>query len=299
MAVLLIANERSGLMLERGLAAADLARLLHQADLACTVATLDGSRPVAALIEAALADGADRVIVAGGDGTVRGAAQALAGRGAALGVLPCGTMNLFARDLGMPADLEAAAAALARGSVAAIDLGEVNGEVFACASLLGMPARLARFRERLRTRRGPCRWLVLARPTWRALARARRLSVLIGRPGRRPKRVGARAIAVSVGRYDEAPGRMFRRARLDGGELGVHLVRRTGPWRVARMLARMALGRWQGDPDIDMTGARELVVHSPRPVLRVLNDGEARLMQPPLRYRVRPKALRVIVPAGA
>lgn len=299
MTALLIANERSGLMLERNLTGEDLARLLGEAGLACTVATIDGTRTVAALIEAALLDGADTVIVAGGDGTVRGAAEALAGTAAVLGVLPCGTMNLLAKDLGMPLDLEAAAVALARGRVSAIDLGEVNGEVFTCASILGMPARLARFRERMRARRGPCRWLVLARPTLRTLARTRRLSVLIQRPGRRPRRTGARAIAVSVGHYGEALGQVFTRPRLDDGVLGMHLVRRTGPVAVARMLARMLLGRWRGDPDITTASVREIVVHSPRPVLRVLNDGEIRLMPSPLNYRVRRKALRVIMPPEA
>lgn len=296
MTALLIANERSGRMLEQGLTGLDLARLLDRAGIACSVATLEGTQTVAALIEAALAEGVSSVIVAGGDGTVRSAAQALAGADAALGVLPCGTMNLLAKDLGMPLDLAAAAMALARGRVVAIDLGEVNGEVFTCASLLGMPARLARFRERLRARRGPCRWLSLLRPTWRTLARACRLSVLIGRPGRRPRRVGARAIAVSVGRYDEAAGQVFRRSRLDRGEFGVHLVRRTGPLRAVRMLLRMALGRWRSDPDIEATTAPGLVIHSPLPLLRVLNDGEIRLLPPPLRYRLRRKALRVIVP---
>jgi hypothetical protein len=185
---LLIANERSGRMLEQGLTGLDLARLLDRAGIACSVATLDGTQTVAALIEAALAEGASPGIVAGGDGTVRSAAQALAGADAALGVLPCSTMNLLAKDLGMPLDLAAAAVALARGRVVAIDLGEVNGEVFTCASLLGMPARLARFRERLRARRGPCRWLSLLRPTWRMLARARRPGCARPRPGRGERR---------------------------------------------------------------------------------------------------------------
>lgn len=125
-------------MLGQGSRASALRRSPDRADIACCVATPEGTQAVAALIEAALAERAGPVIVAGGAGTVRGPAQALAGADAALGVPACGTMNLLARGLGMPRDL-AAAVALARGRVVAIDLGAVNGEVFTCAPLLGMP----------------------------------------------------------------------------------------------------------------------------------------------------------------
>ena len=89
--------------------------------------------------------GAEAVIVAGGDGTVACAGHALAGSDIPLGVLPYGTMNLLAKDLGLPiGDLPAALKAIAAGAIRTIDVGEVNGQSFLCASMLGLPVQLGR-----------------------------------------------------------------------------------------------------------------------------------------------------------
>jgi diacylglycerol kinase family enzyme len=83
-------------------------------------------------------EGADCVVVAGGDGSVACAAAALAGSPVSLGLIPCGTMNLLAKDLRIdPADRAQALDVLAHGRTRAIDLGAVNGHVFTCASMLG------------------------------------------------------------------------------------------------------------------------------------------------------------------
>ncbi len=92
--------------------------------------------------------GAGVIVMAGGDGTVACAAHALAGGTVALGILPFGTMNLMARDLSIPVgDLAAAVGCLIDGVPRAIDVGDVNGHVFLCGSMIGMATRLARYRE--------------------------------------------------------------------------------------------------------------------------------------------------------
>ncbi|HVV85968.1 MAG TPA: diacylglycerol kinase family protein, partial [Kofleriaceae bacterium] len=97
----------------------------------------DGPR-LADLARAAAASGVDAVVAAGGDGTVSAVASALAGGDVPLAVLPLGTLNHFAGDLGMPRELAAAARAIAAGTIDRVDVGEVNGRVFVNNSSIGL-----------------------------------------------------------------------------------------------------------------------------------------------------------------
>src|SRR5947199_4941977 len=74
--------------------------------------------------------GDELLVVGGGDGTISAAASALVGSGTLLGIIPLGTLNHFARDLGIPTDLRAAAALIARRGERRVDLGEMNGRMF-------------------------------------------------------------------------------------------------------------------------------------------------------------------------
>src|SRR5438067_1037517 len=82
------------------------------------------------LVERALAEGADPIVAGGGNGTLNAVASVLAGTERTLGVLPLGTLNHFAKDLNIPLDLEGAARTLIEGTVAQVDVGEVNGRIF-------------------------------------------------------------------------------------------------------------------------------------------------------------------------
>lgn len=105
---------------------------------------------VEAAVERALSRGPEALVIGGGDGTVRTAARALVGGPVALGILPLGTLNRLAHDLAIPVEPGAAATALADGVRTAIDVAEVNGEIFLCNSMLGLPPRFARHRQALR-----------------------------------------------------------------------------------------------------------------------------------------------------
>ena len=91
--------------------------------------TRDGEEALEAARVAA-ADGAGALVIGGGDGTIGAVAALLAGKDKPLGVLPLGTYNHFAKDLGLPLDLDGASRVAAGGRVARVDVGEVNGRVF-------------------------------------------------------------------------------------------------------------------------------------------------------------------------
>ena len=252
-------------------------------------------------IERARSTGADMIVIAGGDGSIACAAQALVGNaenGTALGVIPCGTMNLLAKDLQIPVgNVGAAVAVLMGGSVRCIDVGEVDGHVFTCASMLGTPADLTRHREASRRAGGgPAAWATFARAGLRAWRQNRAMRLTLRCNGRRYK-VRSPSVTVTVNPLDDRSGRMFGRSCLDGGKLSVYIVHHNTPWRLVRVLLRALIPGWPTRGGITVLHTAELQVDSRRAALRVLVDGEMRLLTPPLRYRVLPKALAVASPA--
>eukprot|EP01037_Dinobryon_pediforme_P004343 gene4343-4392_t len=170
--------------------------------------------------------GADAVVVIGGDGSIACAAQALVGSDTPLGILPSGTINLMARDLGIPiGDLSAAIKVLSDFHVRRIDAGEVNGRVFLCGSMVGLPTLLGQVRE---SGRGGPLWRSWARYAGAALKlfrtyRPMRLGLSFG--GRK-WRVRTPALFLTVNPLTDGTGRQMGRARLDGGKLAAYVFSR-------------------------------------------------------------------------
>ena len=246
-------------------------------------------------MEQAAGAGVDAVVVAGGDGTVACAALVMAGRDLPLAILPFGTMNLLAKDLRLPVgDTAAAVALIGGGRVQAIDVGEVNGEVFLCASMLGLPARLGRTREQ--TRGGGLSAVTrMAQAVWRQLVRAKRLRLTLVADGETVP-VDAAALTITVNAVDPASGRSLGRPVLDGGMLGIYVVGRLGARSILGLALRLLLGR--RNPALREQFARSIDIAGRDRALHVMNDGELAVLTPPLRYRLRAGALRVLVPAA-
>lgn len=296
MRIAVVINTAAGSLIGKEGVPEEVAAHLERAGLDALIEPDDG-RGLVARIRAACARGVDAVVVGGGDGTIACAAQELSGKDAALGILPLGTMNLLAKDLGLPLTLPEAADALANGVMRAIDVGEVNGRVFLCNSMLGIPARLAVQRERKRGAMSAREYWRLAVAGVRSLSHSPPLTVALDL-GQGPRRIRTRALVVVDNDYDEGLGQIMTRSRLDRGELVVYVARALGLLRALRLGFGMAIGHWRTSPGLERHAVKRLVIHSRHKVLRVMNDGEVMMLRAPLRYRVRPKALRVIVPAG-
>jgi diacylglycerol kinase family enzyme len=293
---LVVLNARSGTGCgpER---AQELRALLAAAGLAAEVLLARDGEDLLGGTERAVAAGTRLVIAAGGDGTQSAVASRLVGTDAVQGVLPMGTLNHFAKDLGIPLKLEDAVRTIAEGRVLQVDVGEVNGRVFINNSSLGLYPQIVRERE--------LQQLHLGKSKWRALASAA-LHATEGRPGL-AVRVQAgeqeqvrRTPFVFVGnnRYTMEGFEIGARSSLQDGELALYLGRRTGRlglvWLALRALAR----RLEQARDFEMLTGPEFLVETRDARLRVATDGEVTMMDTPLRYRVRPAALRVMVPAA-
>lgn len=298
MRVAVVLNTSAGSLLGRHEAEAEVARHLEAAGLDAVLIP-DHPEGLLARLDDAIAHGADAVVVGGGDGTIAAAAGKLMGGTAALGILPLGTMNMLAKDLGIPLQLDAAAAALAHGAIRAIDVAEVNGEVFLCNSVIGSPSWLGRHRERHRGKASLRTRLAFALAALRAAWRHRPMRLSVQIDDRRPVRLWTRALSVANNAYAEGFGLVMARPRLDAGHLTLYVARRYGLWWWARLVFGMFLGAWRGARLVHERQARQVTIRSPRTALRVMSDGEARIIASPLTYRIHPGALRVIVPRPA
>lgn len=246
-------------------------------------------------IERALASDADRVVIGGGDGTVHTAVKLALPTGKPLGVLPLGTLNLLARDLAIPLEIEAAARALAAGRIRAIDVAEVNGEPYLNSSVLGFYPAVVQERERHRKLHRLLKWPGAAVALAKTLYRLPMLDVRLDW-GDGPRRVRTPILAVSNNPYDDGFGLVLRRAALDSGTLGVYVAHERSAFAMLRLMGRLVTGTWRQDEALDTFTVTSLTVQSRRRTMKMVNDGEVRKMHGPLEYRIRPSALKVIAP---
>ena len=242
----------------------------------------------------AVAAGNDIVVAGGGDGTLSATASALAGTDVAFGILPVGTLNHFARDLGLPLDLEAAAKVVAAGRTTEVDIAEVNGKTFLNNSFIGLYP-VFRFLRAEQERKGMPRKLALI---WAALGVFRRLPVFTLRFFVNGNEMVRRTSYVLVANNEHAMQgwQLGARRCLCEGRLWIYVMRGHSRMDLVKMLIRLAVGRFDARHHFDIFSAEELYVDARSRRIGVALDGEIHVMETPLRYRILPRSLRVITP---
>jgi diacylglycerol kinase family enzyme len=252
-----------------------------------------------AKLKQAVRGDAEAIIAGGGDGTVRTAASLLLNSDKVLGIVPVGTLNRLARDLGIPLSPQEAALALAKAKVKAIDVAMVKDRVFLCNSMIGLTQQLSQQRQGLRRRSLGERLAGYANMLSRIWRSRNRLAVTVD-DATEKRCVRVLSLVVSNNCYAEQPGFMLHRPQLDQGRLGLYISKHRSGAALAGALIKAALGRWSGDPNIEHLRARRIVIDSSLPRITVSNDGEVETLEFPLTYAIRPLALKVLVlPASA
>ena len=235
------------------------------------------------------------IIAGGGDGTVSTIGAELAGTGITMGILPLGTLNHFARDLRIPLDLEGAVQTVVDNHVAAVDVGEVNDRIFVNNSSLGIYPHVVALREAEQhwLKRGKFRANVSA--IIHVLRRFQFLDLRITVDG---KRLLRRTPFIFIGNneYVMTGFRVGRRTRLNAGTLSVFLTHRMGWPGLLELTVEALFRKLKHGRNFEIYSAEEICIEARRRRLLVATDGEVRWMKPPLHYRVRPNALRVVVP---
>jgi len=237
------------------------------------------------------------IVAAGGDGTVSAVAGAIAGTQSALGVIPLGTLNHFARNLGIPTDVDAAAKAIVGGSVKSIDVGEVNGRIFVNNSSIGLYPTFVLHRRR-QERLGRDRWHAFAWAVLRTMERYPLLDLRLSIEGAAVRR---RAPLVFVGNnaYGMEGFHVGRRERLDEGRLCIYVTQRQTRLGLFGLALRALVGFIHQARDFEALSAERVTIDSRHNRLAVSTDGEVAILDMPLEYAIRPGALRVLMPPAS
>ncbi|MEO5774949.1 MAG: diacylglycerol kinase family protein [Sphingomicrobium sp.] len=241
---------------------------------------------------AAVEGGEKLLIVGGGDGTISSAAGVLAGSETELGILPLGTLNHFARDLGIPPDLPGAAEVIAHGKARRVDLAEMNGRIFINNSAIGLYPLMVLDRETQQRRLGRSKRLALLIASARTLLRYghHRLTLTVND---QEARVDTPLLFVGNNDYQlELPG-AGKRDALDDGKLCVLVMRSKSRLGFVAAGIRTLVGRSRNDEMVRIDEVERLGVDARRSFLTVSLDGEVSRLAPPLHYSIRKKALSV------
>jgi diacylglycerol kinase (ATP) len=240
----------------------------------------------------AIEKGADLVFVWGGDGMVQRCIDALAGSGVTVSILPAGTANLLASNLGVPKDLAGAVEVGLRGRRRALDVGMINGEHFAVMAGSGFDAFMIKDADRgLKDRAGRLAYV------WTGVKNLNSKSVNM-----RIRVDGAdwftgNASCVLIGNVGTVSGGFtaFEDAEPDDGVLEVGVVTAKGAVQWSRVLARLASGNIARSPLTRTTSAREIDIKLDKRLPYEL-DGGARPSKKRLRVAIKPGAITICVP---
>ena len=236
------------------------------------------------------------LIVGGGDGTISAAASALVGTNTKLGMLPLGTLNHFARDLGLPVELGEAAKLIAKGTERRVDVAEMNGRIFINNSAIGLYPLMVVDRDAQRKRLGRSKRLAMVVASLRTLARFNHYRLTLTINEERKSRVDTPLLFVGNNDYRVDLGAPGERESLDDGELCVLVMRKKTRRGMIAAAIRALLNRAREDDMVRIDGVERLRVASKRSKLAVSLDGEVVRADPPLDYGIRKKALRVVAP---
>lgn len=292
--VLVCVNPASGGCERDGDDLAAIGDALRAAGVDSTVELVEGA-DLPDRVRAEVDSGAGLVVVAGGDGSVSAAASVLAGADTTLGILPMGTLNHFARDLGLPADLAEAAAVIGGGRIARVDVASVNDRTFINNSAIGLYPLMVLDRDLQRRRLGRRKGLALAVAAARTLWRFGRQRLQLT-AGSGQAQLDTPLLFVGNNDYRLDLPAAGTRDSLSDGKLCVMVMRSKSRRGFLAATLRALAGRTRTDDMVRLDPIDRLRVASRRHTLAVSLDGEVVAMKPPLDYRIRASALKVIAP---
>ena len=281
-------NRRSGTALDQAALEAALERAGLQADILPVPAAMGGGS-----IEHS-ASTYDVLVAAGGDGTVSTVAAAVARHGRTLGVIPSGTLNHFARDTGIPTDLDEAVAVLARGYTRMLDAGDVNGHVFINNASIGAYPRMVWERNRARERGLP-RPLAVGLAVARTWFDLRSIAVRLSVDGVDKVR-STPFIFIGNSEYEIHGTSLGKRMTMTDGKLSLYMAPKFDRFDAVLLPARVLLKTLEEHENFEALTASAIAIEPSSRRVAVGLDGEIKTLDAPLNFTVRREALRTILP---
>jgi len=273
-----------------------LEALMSAAEVPLRVEQATAGFDITGAVRHARLNGAKAVIAGGGDGTLNGVAAGLSGSDVPMAILPIGTLNHLARDLGVSLNVDQAIGELRGDRVARIDLGDVNGRVFLNNSVIGLYPAYWFTRERME-QRWKWRWLSIASALFTVFRRNPYLNLRLLVNGKEIRRKTP-YVLIANNQHRMEGYQLGTRDRLDSGLLWVYVMRKLSRWSLFRMAMSLLVGRFKTQDDFETFAVSSLRVETRRKKLGVSLDGEVKVLRTPLEYRSLPGALRVIAPAA-
>ncbi|MHA7883764.1 diacylglycerol/lipid kinase family protein [Nitratireductor rhodophyticola] len=298
MHVLAVLNRNGGTLrtLDTHALAEEIRDIFETAGHSIEVRLCSGKNIVSMMEEAASDENADVLLAGGGDGTISLAAGLLAHSEKALAILPAGTMNLFARSLGIPQDLQAAMQALAQGSIRRVDIAEADGTFYVHQLSIGMHPQLIRLRERMEFRSRVGKIIASVRAAIATMVRPPKLELELELPETKMLATTSN-LAVTNNLYGEGQRLPFT-DRPDGGQLGIYITHARTRAEMLLFFLNMGIGRWRKNEQVEIHQANEVMVRvrSGTQRFKCAIDGELRPLPRETRIVLHPKALRVLAP---
>lgn len=275
--------------------AADATRIFAASGQALDCRVVEGRELIAELRRAAADPVTEVLLAGGGDGTISAAAALCFKHKVPLAVLPAGTMNLFARSLKVPLNLEQALGALAGGELDQVDIATANGRPFVHQYSVGMHSRLVRIREGLNYSSRWGKMLASARAVGATLSRPLVFEADIRTPNGIEHR---RAMAISVSNNLLGEGHIPYAERVNGGVMGVYVVKPMPAADAARLVFSLLFGTWKHHPLVSERQVEQVTLSFPRrkKSAKAVIDGELIPLDQRVELKLHHGALQVIVP---
>ena len=241
------------------------------------------------------------VVAVGGDGTINAVAQAAHAAGCAMGVVPLGTFNYFARTHGISTEPAQAAQMLMQAVPTPVQVGTVNGHVFLVNASLGLYPVLLEDRESYKSRFGRSRWVAIGAALVTLLRGYRQLQLHIDQGGvvravRTPtlfvgnNRLQLQQVGLNLSDHPARP--------LDDGYIAAVVLKPMGTLAMVGLMLRGAMGTLGDADSVDSFAFSRMVVTPRRRRIKVAFDGEVTRMRTPLEFRVAPQPLYLLKPAA-
>jgi diacylglycerol kinase family enzyme len=262
------------------------------------ILVVPGDEVVETLKKAASSKSVDVLIAAGGDGTISAAASILMNKKIALAVLPAGTMNLFARSLGVNQTLEAAVDALSEGEIRAVDIATANGVPFVHQFSIGLHAKMVHLRDRMEFKSRLGKIGASIKAAYQTVLNPPSLKVTIEVDGD-VMEVRTTGIGVSNNLFGE--GHLPYSDTPDGGVLGVYVTLARQRGELLRLGFDMMRGRWGHSQHVDLRQGQKVVLRLPAAYRRFkcVIDGELRPLERETVLEIHPGALNVFAPKAS
>ena len=242
-------------------------------------------------------EGYTTIVAGGGDGTVSAVAGAITDLGLQikLAVLPLGTFNHFARDIGMPLTLPEALDVIVKGKTTYIDIGKVNDTYFINNSSLGLYPKIVKYREEFR-RKGWHKGLAFIGACISILKKNTSLTIEFDLENKKTSK-RAQFIFIGNNKY-EMVGLLSigQRKYLDQGALSLCIAKDVSNLKLLSFGFHALKGTLVEQKDFNVVGLKECIITSKKTFVDVSHDGEISKMKTPLHYQIMPKALLVIIP---